>query len=155
MKLISISINKKSIYYAILEKSIQSVSLLDSGQLIIPQNQKPTDLMECIHTLIDNLLQSKTVDKAIFVLPSSSANISTEVYISSIMPTGIAVLSCYNQGLDCAFLTMANVAPVKMGYPKNSKSSEILKDMDRKFPEMAYKNDNMRKVVLLGYRALL
>lgn len=155
MRLISVSIGKQYLYYAIFDKNSEIVSLLESNRITIPQNQPSTELMNNIYTLTNNLLQNKNLNKAIIVVPSSNANITLPIMLANIMTAGIATLVCFNNRIEVEYKSTANIKPTKLGYSRTEKNAIILKSMNTKFPAMTYKNDDMRKTVLLGYEELL
>ena len=148
MKLISISIGKQYLYYAIFDKNGKTISLVENNRIAIPQNQSSTELM-------DNLLQNKNLNKAIIIVPSSNANITLSIMLANVMTSGIATLVCFNNRIEVDYKSTANIRPTKLGYPKTEKNTTVLRSMDTRFPNMTYKNDDMRKTVLLGYEDLL
>lgn len=111
--------------------------------------------MNNIYTLSNNLLQNKNLNKAIVVVPSSNANITLSIMLTNVMTSGIATLVCFNNRIEVDYKSTANIKPTKLGYQRTEKNSTVLKSMDIIFPNMTYKNDDMRKTVLLGYEELL
>lgn len=155
MRLISIFIGKQYLYYAIFDKNGETISLVESSRITVPQNQSSTELMNNIYTLSNNLLQNKNLNKAIVVVPSSNANITLSIMLANVMTSGIATLVCFNNRIEVDYKSTANIKPTKLGYQRTEKNSTVWKSMDIKFPNMTYKNDDMRKTVLLGYEELL
>lgn len=155
MRLISISIGKQYLYYAIFDKDDETISLVESSRITIPQNQSSTELMNNIYTLSNNLLQNKSLNKAIVVVPSSNASITLPIMLANIMTSGIVTLVCFNNRIEADYKSTANIKPTKLGYQRTEKKAIVLRSMDAKFPNMTYKNDDMRKTVLLGYEELL
>ena len=155
MRQISLSIGNQYIYYALFEKDRNIISLIESGRIAVLQNQSPSYLMDYIHTTINNLLINKNINNVIIIIPSSNANINTPIMTSQIMTSGVATLSCFEKGLAVDYKSTSNIKPKKLGFTGKIKKDIILKSIDTVFPNMTYKNNDMRKTVLLGYEELL
>ena len=155
MRLISICINRQYLYYSLFDKDSENILLIENDRIAIPQNQSHTELMGSIYTLTKDLLRDKNLNKAIIVTPSSNATITSAMMITHIMTSGITTLSCLDDKISVDYKSTANISPKKLGYPGKTKNSVILEAVDNIFPNMTYKNNDMRKTVLLGYEELL
>ena len=150
MRVLSIKINKKEIYYAVIVKQNDGNIILEiDNKIDIPQNKSLPNLMSHQKDTFDNLLEQyhPNIDKVIYWCDKNeSPNIA--------MQLGILNYCCLNKNLHTISKYNANITAKRLGFITNERGNAAIKLIKNYFPNSKYKNDEIRKVFAIAMLVL-
>lgn len=145
MKILSLKVTKKEIYYSVLSKNTNGeINLENDTKICLIDNSTIPELMRFFKDTFDNLLNSEKVDKVIYWCELECKSLLA-------MPLGILNLCCAERNIPTDSRYGANITDKRLGFnTKEQKTAKVIKRVDELFPNCSYKNDDMRKVIAIG-----
>jgi hypothetical protein len=104
--------------------------------------------MDFIHTNFNNLLEKHDIKSVVYFLSTpTTIDSSTQ----KIMPLGLINLCCYQKSIGTLNKSTSNMGWRKLGFSSKKSLKDIIKTVDEKHKDkMRYKNEDMRKTILIG-----
>lgn len=145
MQILSIKINKKELYYALMQKIKQDeISVQKDDKIIIPQNKTIPQSMQFLKNTFDNLLEELTpIDNVIFWCSKTE---TPEIS----MGLGILNYCCALKNITTNSKYTANITAKKLGFPTKERGNSAIALLKTVYTNCKYKNDAMRKVLAIG-----
>jgi len=144
MRIISIKVNKKEIYYAVMSKQDSENIILEKDEKIsIPQNKTQPQLMGFFKDSFVNLLSEVKIKRVVYWCDSPGKALL-------LMPLGVLNLCCNECNIDTKSKYSQNITAGLLGFETKERGKKAIALMKDFYKNAKYKNEDMRKVLAIG-----
>lgn len=146
MRIISIKINKKEIYYAVmLRQEDENIILEKDEKHSIPQNKTIPELTKYLKETFDNILsQNVSIDKVVYWCDCNKESPLIA------MRLGILNYCCANKNIITDSKYTTNVTAKRLGFVSKERGNAAINLIKNMYSNSKYKNTESRKIFAIG-----